>query len=85
MLSYERVIKLLVELKYTENIDKVFRLLKHETNHDFERLQPMIDNDVDKFDRGYRNLKSYIEDLQELEDERTARNSYRLEQLPQQA
>ena len=38
--------------------------------------------DPDKFENDYRNLKSYIEDFKEHEEERMAKKSFLLEQIP---
>ena len=73
---------MMLELKYTENIDKVFKETKIETDKNLERLQPSLKKDPFQFDQGYRDLNSYIEDVEEMEEERKKRLQFDKEMAP---
>ena len=69
--------------RYLSNIDQVFKLTKDEATKHLKLLDAHMLRDPEKFQNEYRNLKSYIEDLEEMEEERRAKKSFALEQIPQ--
>ena len=60
----------------------MFKLTKDEASKHLVRLEAHMLRDPDKFENDYRNLKSYIEDFKEHEEERMAKKSFLLEQIP---
>ncbi len=72
-----------IDQRYLQNIDQVFKLTKDEASRHLERLEAHMLKDPEKFENDYRNLKSYIEDLQLMDEERRAKKSFALEQIPQ--
>ena len=54
-----------VLLTYTSNIDQVFRMTKDEAERHLKRLELLMKKEPGKFDTDCRNLKSFIEDLDE--------------------
>lgn len=63
----------------------MFECNREETNLNLGKLQNKIKANAQKFDNDHRNLRSYITDMQELSDLKTAKKSYALEQIPKQA
>lgn len=74
-----------VNTKYTQNIDNVYKKSKDDTERFIKRLKNMIAKDPERFEADGRNLKSFVDDLDELEEQRQARKSYSMEQQPQHA
>ena len=68
-----------MNIRYTSNIDQVYKNTKDETNSHLRRLQSEIRRNPEKFELDYMNLSSYIDDLQAEEEERKARKSFALE------
>ena len=54
----------LITMRYTSNIDQVFKLSRHEAASDLDRLEKQMRQNPKKFENEYRNLRSYIDDLQ---------------------
>lgn len=53
-------------MKYTANIDNVYKRTRDEAEDHLKRLEPLILQEPQKYDNAYRNLKSYIDDLDEM-------------------
>ena len=45
-------------------------------------LKSEIKTNTEKFENEFRNLRSYIKDMKELQDLKEAKKSYALEQIP---
>ena len=58
--------------------------MKEDVSKHMRRLDHQLKTDPDKFDHDFMNLKSYIEDLENAEEERKQKKSFALEQQPQQ-
>lgn len=55
-------------IRYTQNIDQVYKNLKDDTDQSLQRLDGHLRKDPDKFDHDFCNLKSYMEDLDAQEE-----------------
>jgi len=81
----EEIKKRNVHVRYMSDIDTVFKKQKTQTNADLTRLAEHVRKEPARFEHDYMNLNSYIEDLEAVEEERRAKASFALEQIPQQA
>ena len=63
----------------------MFKKTRDEAEEHLKRCEQLFSQDPGKYDNAYRNLKSYIDDLDELQREKEAKKSFALEQIPQQA
>lgn len=66
-------------MRYTANIDQVFKKTRDEAESHLKRLEPLFIEQPNKYDNAYRNLRSYVDDLDELQAEKQARKSFALE------
>ena len=62
-----------------QNIDFVFKQTRTEAEGYLSQLKAHIEKNPFKFDNEYRNLKSYIDDLKELEEQIKQKESVKLE------
>lgn len=78
-LTEEQLEQKRINQRYTENIDQVFAVTREETNRNLCSLKEEIHANSSKFDNEYLNLKSYIQDQVELEENKKKKKSYALE------
>ena len=80
--TIEKKLKLkekLTNQRYTTNIDQVFKLAREEAEGHLLRLGASIEKEPGRYDNEFSNLKSYIDDLEELQLKKKARKSFALE------
>ena len=58
-------------------------MTRDEAEESLGRLQHLLFKQPEVFDNAYRNLKSYIDDLDAEEEAKKAKKSFALEQIPQ--
>ena len=81
-LNEEQLEQRRINMRYTQNIDQVFNVNRQQTEGDLYTLKQDIKANTDKFENEFRNLRSYIKDMEELQQIKEAKKSYALEQIP---